>query len=280
MAPSYVRHDSAYLSYDSFIRETWLIYTCVYCHDFFFDWNCCCVHICEMCIIHMWDMTRSYMYSWRCNCVMAYVTCLTRTPLVSCMWDMTHLLCETWLIHMRDMNRSCVRHDSFIYVHSQRCNCITNSSCIQCCVEPSNSYVWHDPFVCPSYLWHDSINESCLTYEWVMSHIANEWDIRMSFVCVTWLHHMCDVTHSCVWHDAPICSLSSMAVAPTNWRSFSISSAASISLSSRPVSACVSITNVISIRHMPHTQRWWMMFVTHTQICDWTQHIVTHCNTL
>mmetsp|Transcript_14793 Transcript_14793/g.21543 ORF Transcript_14793/g.21543 Transcript_14793/m.21543 type:complete len:211 (+) Transcript_14793:1785-2417(+) len=36
----------------------------------------------------------------------------------------------------------------------------------------------------------------------------------------------------------PICSLSSMAVAPTNWRSFSISSAASISLSSRPVSAC------------------------------------------
>ena len=34
-----------------------------------------------------------------------------------------------------------------------------------------------------SYVWHDS------------------------FICVTWLIHMCDMTHSCVWYDSFICEI-------------------------------------------------------------------------
>jgi len=37
----------------------------------------------------------------------------------------------------------------------------------------------------------------CHTYEWVMSHIWKEY--------VTWLIHICDMTHSYVWHDSFIC---------------------------------------------------------------------------
>ena len=37
----------------------------------------------------------------------------------------------------------------------------------------------------------------CHTYEWVMSHIWKKY--------VTWLIHICDMTHSYVWHDSFIC---------------------------------------------------------------------------
>ena len=89
------------------------------------------------------------------------------------------------------------------------------------------------------------MNEWCRTYKWVMSHIwksrvahinescctiagraAAEWQAHgaitrhengatkrlarldtggSSFICVTWLIHMCDMTHSHVWHGAFIC---------------------------------------------------------------------------
>jgi len=58
------------------------------------------------------------------------------------------------------------------------------------------------------------MNESCHTYEWVMSHIwmspvthMNEsWNDacvwRDSFMCVKWLIHMCDMIHTFVWRDS------------------------------------------------------------------------------
>jgi len=58
------------------------------------------------------------------------------------------------------------------------------------------------------------INESYRTYEWDMSHVwlrhvtfMNEsWCIYQSgIICATWLTHMCDMTHSYVWHDSFIC---------------------------------------------------------------------------
>ena len=41
---------------------------------------------------------------------------------------------------------------------------------------------------------------------WV-SHTSFRWRCgsRDSFICVTWLIHVCDMTHSCVWHDSFIC---------------------------------------------------------------------------
>ena len=47
--------------------------------------------------------------------------------------------------------------------------------------------MWHDPFICVTFLIH--------TYD--MSHSYVWHDL---FICVTWLIHMCDMTHS--WHDS------------------------------------------------------------------------------
>ena len=94
----------------------------------------------------------------------------------------------------------------------------------------------HDSFICATWLIVAHMNESCRTYEWVMSHIwmSHEWyalirqisntlthdvinlihmcDMTQSyvwhdsFICVTWRIHMCDMTHSYVWHDSFICA--------------------------------------------------------------------------
>jgi len=64
---------------------------------------------------------------------------------------------------------------------------------------------------CMIYVTHirvaHSVNEPCCTYQWVMSHTwmtySSVW--HDSFICVTWLIHLCDMTPSSVWHDSFIC---------------------------------------------------------------------------
>jgi len=56
----------------------------------------------------------------------------------------------------------------------------------------THSYVWHDSFVCVTWLIH-------------MCDMTHSYVWHDSFMCVTWLIHMCAMTHSCVWHDSFIC---------------------------------------------------------------------------
>jgi len=64
---------------------------------------------------------------------------------------------------------------------------------------PSHSYVWHEdtPFPIPmchmNWVTWEALIHSCM---WHGSH---------SFTRVTWLIHMCDMTHSHVWHDSFTC---------------------------------------------------------------------------
>jgi len=53
----------------------------------------------------------------------------------------------------------------------------------------THSYVWHDSFICVTWLIH-----MC---DMTHSHVWHD-----SFIYVTWLIHMCDMTHSHVWHDS------------------------------------------------------------------------------
>ena len=84
--------------------------------------------------------------------------------------------------------------------------------------ESCHTYEWVMAHVWMSHVTR--MNESCHTYEWVMSHVwlshvtgeqCDEQPRRTSlrggsgFICVTWLIHMCDMTHSYVWHDSFIC---------------------------------------------------------------------------
>jgi len=83
----------------------------------------------------------------------------------------------TWLVHMCDMTRSFVWHDSFTafvtwLVHSICDMTHTNAGCrVFGVVCATRKHVWvsHVTHVWVSHITH--INESCQTYEWVMSHI-------------------------------------------------------------------------------------------------------------
>jgi len=108
----------------------------------------------------------------------------------SCVW----LRCVTWLIHMYDVNSSCVWHESFMCMWHGLFTCVirlfdmsTHDSC-----------VWHHSSIyvkTHSYVWHDS------SYVWQDWFICVTWLISM---CVTWLIHMCDMIDSYAWHDASV----------------------------------------------------------------------------
>jgi len=53
-------------------------------------------------------------------------------------------------------------------------------------------YVWHDSFTCVTWLIH-------------MCDMTHSYVWQDSLICMTWLIHMCDTTHSYVWHDSFIC---------------------------------------------------------------------------
>ena len=56
----------------------------------------------------------------------------------------------------------------------------------------THAYVWHDSFICVTWLIH-------------MCDMTHAYVWHDSFICVAWLIHMCDMTHAYVWHDSFIC---------------------------------------------------------------------------
>jgi len=82
----------------------------------------------------------------------------------------------------------------------------------------THSYVWHDSFI---YEWHDWLDtkssSKCEQMKILKSQLATKFKMKMlltferfdwstkmraAFTRVTWLIHMCDMTHSHVCHDS------------------------------------------------------------------------------
>jgi len=131
-------------------------------------------------------------------------------------------LCHT-NVHVIHMNESCLTHEKWMsHVVSLKALCRT--LCYM-----TRSYVWRNAFkmtyvvrlnaLCHTYervvrhAWQLVIDESY--HGWVMSHIrlrhvCDEWmsvifknDIcDVWIMCVTWLIHVCDMTHLYVSHDS------------------------------------------------------------------------------
>jgi len=97
-----------------------------------------------------------------------------------------------------------------------------NESCHMC--DMTHSYVWHDSFMCVTwlihmcdmthwYVWHDSFRTlpelksppvtPNVRLAFHVCHMTHSYDT--AFTCVTWLIPMCHMTHSYVWHDSLIC---------------------------------------------------------------------------
>jgi len=99
-------------------------------------------------------------------------SCFVTWPLPTC--DMTHsyvwldsFICVPWVIHM------CVKAHSYVFHATQGSTSIWNAA----------------------VRWHDS------SYTWLHHFICVSW----LCICLTWLMHLCDKTHACVWHDSCMC---------------------------------------------------------------------------
>jgi len=127
--------------------------------------------------------------------------------------DITHLyvwydsvICVKQLIHMCAIIHSYVGHDAFICVTrpfqtKPKTHYMTHSHVGR------DSCTWGD--MTHSYVWHDSYNqneETCLSPKRpIQMCVWRDFFDMISFICVIWLIHMCDMTHSYVRHDAFIC---------------------------------------------------------------------------
>jgi len=108
-------------------------------------------------------------------------TCATwRVPCLIHMGDMTHsyvwhdpFICVTWRIHMSDMTHSYARRDSFkcVMPHPHVCyDSFTRVPCLIHTCDTTNSHVWQNPFRCVTRLiriW--GIPLKCMT---VLIHIS------------------------------------------------------------------------------------------------------------
>jgi len=104
--------------------------------------------ICATRLIHMCDVTRSYV--WR-----------------------DAFICVTWLVHMCDMTHSYVWHDAFI--------CVT--WLIHMC-DMTHSYVWRDSFICVTWLIH--MCDMTTRHVWLrlMCYARVIWHTSISYVHV------------------------------------------------------------------------------------------------
>jgi len=104
-------------------------------------------------------------------------------------------VCVTWLIHMSDMTHSHVRHDTDMYHESFICVPWLINIC-----DMTHSHVWHDSFGCQTWLRYVPwLIHMCLhmSHIWCNLSACVKCDFDL-FICVTWLIHMWDTTHSYV----------------------------------------------------------------------------------
>jgi len=213
------RGDMTYLHvgmpHDSFICETWLIYTqydSFSCgtwpifsrlgmsrHDSFilgmthlykgYD-----TFICETCFIYLWNVTcfskNVDEVTWLNLCV-GHDTSACGTRLIH-MWNVTYFSKD--VDDMRDMTHSYVGHDS---------SYVGNASFIfgTWLVFPTLGRRWHDSCICGpwfihmrdmhhSYVEWASFFRQCGSGDMTHSHVGHD-----SFTCGAWLIHMWDMTH-------------------------------------------------------------------------------------
>jgi len=241
--------------HDSFMCVTWLIHMCdmTHLHDTFtcVTWL---IHVCDMTHSHVWHVTHDDLYvTWLIQSHGWHDSFMCVTWLIH-MCDMTHLHEQavgeavraawwhdsygTWLIYICDMTHSHVWDDLFICVPwlISMSRLLVNQSELRDDMTP----VWHDSFTCVTWLMCGTwlvymsrlfVNQSGLrrcefadgcvidvgfTQDKYNNALWGKVRVRVcdmtrscvwhdAFICVTWRIHTCDMSHSYVWHDAFTC---------------------------------------------------------------------------
>ena len=133
-------------------------------------------------------------------------SCDACEPWLMCEWDASVFEVRAWPVS-RQINHSCVWHDSFICVAclihmwdaswSEKKNL---SIKVLICVIALWRVTW---FIHVIWLLHMcSMTRSYVGRE-ILYYFFDNYALLLSCnKCVTWLIHMCDMTHSNVWHDS------------------------------------------------------------------------------
>jgi len=189
--------------HDSFIYATWFIPMCdmthYVCHD---SLICGGIIDCRNFGRHPWHMIHSYMRHDSCVCVTwLIIMCAMTHPyvcqnsLICCefidSWNACYhlwcdaFICATWLVHVCAMTRSYVWHDSFM------CNAQTQGILVGILHTPQH-ILQHTATHAATHMQcigfrnfcrHLRTDESCHTYEWVMSHVWMSQVAHMNKTC-------------------------------------------------------------------------------------------------
>jgi len=194
-------------------------------------------------VLRKWRKKKNLLYFAELCWVLNFAGLSPPSPALIRLFDVTHALCLTCLIHMCDMTHQYLWHDSFTCVTCLTHICawlthmcgMTHShvwhdslTCVAWLISMchmTHSHAGHDSFICvtwlihlcsntPSYalildnmsdMTHSSVRHDFITRFIHMCGMTHSYVWHDSFICVTWLVHMCNMTHSHVWHDSFMC---------------------------------------------------------------------------
>jgi len=187
----------SYVWHDSFICVTWLIHMCDMTHSYVWHDS----FICGMRPVHVWNVKLSCLHHDKLTCVTWLIICVVRVDITtnSFVWhDSSYVssVSTSRQTHMCDMTlhmcRLCLHHNKHIRV-TWLLICVVRD------MTPHTCRSWHDSsyvsFVSTSQHTH-SCDMTPHTCRMTLSYVWHD-----SFICVTWLIYMCDMTHSYVVRD-------------------------------------------------------------------------------
>jgi len=202
-----------YVRHDSFICVTWLVY--LYAASAHRgqriespNW----AFICVTWLVDMWDRTHSYLWRGSLICETGHIHICDVTR-----WYVRHdsSICVTWLVDMWVMTDSHVWRHSLICEtgHIHMCDVtrwyMRNDSFIRVkrlvdIWDMTHSYVWHDSYISMRHLCvRDSmlkreLKEASHNVKETRDHQKRPIIMRKRSMKMTWLLHMCDMTLACV----------------------------------------------------------------------------------
>ena len=192
--------------------------------------------------------------------------------------DVTH----SYLIHMCDANHSyvwcgyhmfCIPGEYFSYVWHDPFICTTwlTHTC-----DMTDSYIWLDPFPCVTWLVYTW--DSNEVHVWRGDHMfytSGKYSFHAwndSAICVTWRIHLYEMIHSYMWHDSSMCVTRLIHMRDTTlsyvWCWCHVMCATGLRASCIWPDAFINVIPLIHVWGMPHSYVWQYSFICVT----WLRH--------